>query len=55
VNVNVTGVPDNAIKYRFYQSSLIQINGQSYIKGWLELGMAVKNLAEFRIVYDPLK
>jgi hypothetical protein len=53
IHIEVTGVPENSVKYRFYNSSLVTLHGEKYIKGWLELGVAVKNLAEWRVVYDP--
>lgn len=54
IQINISGVPSNSIKYRFYNTSIIELNGTTYIKGWIELGMAVKNIAELRIVYDPI-
>ncbi len=54
VELNVTGVPENTVKYRIYNADIIRINGKEYIRGWLELGVAAKNLAEFRVTYDPM-
>lgn len=53
VKIEVKGVLANTIKYRIYNANEIKLNGQKYIKGWLELGVAAKNMAEFRVVYDP--
>lgn len=55
VKMNIKGVPENTIKYRIYYPHEVTLNGVKYIKGWLELGVAAKNLAEFRVVYDPME
>lgn len=54
LKIEVKGVPANSVKYRVHAPTLVNINGVQYIKGWLELGIAVKNLAEFKVVYDSM-
>ncbi len=55
IKIKVTGIPANCIKYRICNPSLVNINGVQYMKGLLELGMAVKNLADLRVIYDTEK
>lgn len=53
IKMEVKNFPNKSVKINFTGIEKINIDGNDYVKGYVELGMAVKNLAEIRLTYDP--